>query len=209
MRSRRSESMLSTTRRSQLYYMLVPETWPGDPVCGGGKASMLKSISPHLRQSLWSIILCCMLFFPLLFSLCSPFFLSFIFILCFFSLCSHRETADHIEAVASRAVRESKQAFSFLMDLLQDNSTEEYTRNLKEQWAKPIKLTHTHTHTHAHKQRECLSGHITHNSYLLTQKAAQLPGFFGFCTVFPTKCTYPCIITLSPLFHCNFLFIFF
>ncbi|XP_032425902.1 laminin subunit gamma-3 [Xiphophorus hellerii] len=46
---------------------------------------------------------------------------------------SHRETADHIEAVASRAVRESKQAFSFLMDLLQDNSTEEYTRNLKEQ----------------------------------------------------------------------------
>uniref|UniRef100_A0A3B3X3W9 Laminin, gamma 3 n=1 Tax=Poecilia mexicana TaxID=48701 RepID=A0A3B3X3W9_9TELE len=41
---------------------------------------------------------------------------------------SHRETADHIEAVASRAVRESTQAFSFLMDLLQDNSTEEITR---------------------------------------------------------------------------------
>uniref|UniRef100_A0A3P9QE66 Laminin, gamma 3 n=1 Tax=Poecilia reticulata TaxID=8081 RepID=A0A3P9QE66_POERE len=46
---------------------------------------------------------------------------------------SHSETAERIEAVASRAVRESKQAFSFLMDLLQDNSTEEYTRNLKEQ----------------------------------------------------------------------------
>lgn len=46
---------------------------------------------------------------------------------------SHRETADHIEAVASRAVRASKQTFSFLMDLLQDNSTEEYIRNLTEQ----------------------------------------------------------------------------
>ncbi|KAM4720367.1 laminin subunit gamma-3 [Anableps anableps] len=46
---------------------------------------------------------------------------------------SHRETAAHIEAIASRAVRESKQAFSLLMDLLQDNSTEEYIRNLTEQ----------------------------------------------------------------------------
>uniref|UniRef100_A0A3B5B3F7 Laminin subunit gamma-3-like n=1 Tax=Stegastes partitus TaxID=144197 RepID=A0A3B5B3F7_9TELE len=46
---------------------------------------------------------------------------------------SHRDTADHIEAVASRAVRASKQTFSFLMDLLQDNSTEEYIRNLTEQ----------------------------------------------------------------------------
>ncbi|XP_035996258.1 laminin subunit gamma-3 [Fundulus heteroclitus] len=46
---------------------------------------------------------------------------------------SHRQTADHIEAIASRAVRESKQAFSLLMDLLQDNSTEEYIRNLTEQ----------------------------------------------------------------------------
>uniref|UniRef100_A0A8D3AEZ2 Laminin, gamma 3 n=1 Tax=Scophthalmus maximus TaxID=52904 RepID=A0A8D3AEZ2_SCOMX len=43
-----------------------------------------------------------------------------------------RETADRIEAVASRAVRTSKQAFAFLMDLLQDNSTEEYIRNLTE-----------------------------------------------------------------------------
>uniref|UniRef100_A0A8C4NVY6 Laminin, gamma 3 n=1 Tax=Dicentrarchus labrax TaxID=13489 RepID=A0A8C4NVY6_DICLA len=48
---------------------------------------------------------------------------------------SHRETADHIEAVASRAVRASKQTFGFLMDLLQDNSTEEYIRNLTEQIA--------------------------------------------------------------------------
>ncbi|XP_044031394.1 laminin subunit gamma-3 [Siniperca chuatsi] len=46
---------------------------------------------------------------------------------------SHREMADHVEAVASRAVRTSKQTFGFLMDLLQDNSTEEYIRNLTEQ----------------------------------------------------------------------------
>ncbi|XP_028274254.1 laminin subunit gamma-3 [Parambassis ranga] len=46
---------------------------------------------------------------------------------------SHRETAESIEAVASRAVTASKQTFSFLMDLLQDNSTEEYIRNLTEQ----------------------------------------------------------------------------
>ncbi|XP_040915110.1 laminin subunit gamma-3 isoform X1 [Toxotes jaculatrix] len=46
---------------------------------------------------------------------------------------SHRETADHIEAVASRAVRASKQTFAFLMDLLQDNSTEEYISNLTKQ----------------------------------------------------------------------------
>uniref|UniRef100_UPI0037E9A314 laminin subunit gamma-3 n=1 Tax=Semicossyphus pulcher TaxID=241346 RepID=UPI0037E9A314 len=46
---------------------------------------------------------------------------------------SHRETADHIETVASGAVQASKQTFSFLMDLLQDNSTEEYIRSLTEQ----------------------------------------------------------------------------
>ncbi|XP_069024859.1 laminin subunit gamma-3 [Embiotoca jacksoni] len=46
---------------------------------------------------------------------------------------SHTETADHIEAVAGRAVRASNQTLSFLMDLLQDNSTEEYIRNLTEQ----------------------------------------------------------------------------
>ncbi|XP_071322534.1 laminin subunit gamma-3 [Trachinotus anak] len=46
---------------------------------------------------------------------------------------SHREAADHIEAVANRAVRASKQTFSFLMDLLRDNSTEEYIRSLTEQ----------------------------------------------------------------------------
>uniref|UniRef100_A0A665WYV5 Laminin, gamma 3 n=1 Tax=Echeneis naucrates TaxID=173247 RepID=A0A665WYV5_ECHNA len=48
---------------------------------------------------------------------------------------SHMEAADHIEAVASRAVRASKQTFSLLMDLLQDNSTEEYIRSLTEQIA--------------------------------------------------------------------------
>ncbi|KAF3849317.1 hypothetical protein F7725_015814, partial [Dissostichus mawsoni] len=44
-----------------------------------------------------------------------------------------REMAEHMEAVASRAVRASEQTFSFLMDLLQDNSTEEYIRSLTEQ----------------------------------------------------------------------------
>ncbi|KAA8584390.1 hypothetical protein FQN60_008175 [Etheostoma spectabile] len=46
---------------------------------------------------------------------------------------SHRETADHIEAIASRAVSASEQTLAFLMDLLQDNSTEEYIMNLTEQ----------------------------------------------------------------------------
>lgn len=60
---------------------------------------------------------------PLLLSFCLPSTL----------LLSHRETADHIEAIASRAVKASEQTFSFLMDLLQDNSTEEYIRKLTEQ----------------------------------------------------------------------------
>lgn len=58
---------------------------------------------------------------------------SFHFVFLFFLPRSHRETAEYIEAVASRAVRASKQTFGFLMDLLQDNSTEEYIRNLTEQ----------------------------------------------------------------------------
>uniref|UniRef100_A0A3P9KKW5 Laminin subunit gamma 3 n=1 Tax=Oryzias latipes TaxID=8090 RepID=A0A3P9KKW5_ORYLA len=48
---------------------------------------------------------------------------------------SHREMADLIEAVATRALQASKQTFSLLMDLLRDNSTEEYIRNLTEQIA--------------------------------------------------------------------------
>nr|XP_020475128.1 laminin subunit gamma-3-like [Monopterus albus] len=48
---------------------------------------------------------------------------------------SHREMADNIEAIAGRAVSASKQTFGFLMDLLQDNSTEEYIRNLTGQIA--------------------------------------------------------------------------
>ncbi|XP_053709504.1 laminin subunit gamma-3 isoform X1 [Synchiropus splendidus] len=46
---------------------------------------------------------------------------------------SHSEAADYIEAIASRAVKTSNQTFSLLMDLLQDNSTEEYIRKLTEQ----------------------------------------------------------------------------
>ncbi|KAM6902929.1 laminin subunit gamma-3 [Xenentodon cancila] len=49
---------------------------------------------------------------------------------------SHSEMADLIEAVASKAARASKQTYSLLMDLLRDNSTEEYIRNLTEQITK-------------------------------------------------------------------------
>lgn len=65
-----------------------------------------------------------MLCFPHPFTLSSPFLLI---------LFSHGETADHIEAVASRAARVSQQTLGLLADLLQDNSTEEYTGNLTEQ----------------------------------------------------------------------------
>uniref|UniRef100_A0A3Q3MJJ9 Laminin, gamma 3 n=1 Tax=Mastacembelus armatus TaxID=205130 RepID=A0A3Q3MJJ9_9TELE len=57
---------------------------------------------------------------------------------------SHREMADHIEAVANRAVRASKQTFGSLMDLLEDNSTEEYIRNLTEQQAQAERMSPTH-----------------------------------------------------------------
>ncbi|XP_029024398.1 laminin subunit gamma-3 isoform X2 [Betta splendens] len=50
-----------------------------------------------------------------------------------FLMKSHGEMAEDIEAVASSAARASKQAFSLLMDLLQDNSTEEYISRLTEQ----------------------------------------------------------------------------
>ncbi|XP_068430777.1 laminin subunit gamma-3 [Clinocottus analis] len=46
---------------------------------------------------------------------------------------SHMEAASHIEAIADRAARASERTFGFLMDLLRDNSTEEYIRTLTEQ----------------------------------------------------------------------------
>lgn len=49
------------------------------------------------------------------------------------SLRSHGETADHIEAIASRAAAASERTWALLTDLLQDNSTEEYIRKLTEQ----------------------------------------------------------------------------
>lgn len=52
-------------------------------------------------------------------------------VFCFFSG-SRRDTAEHIEVVAGGAVNTSKQALGLLMGLLQDNSTEEYIRNLTE-----------------------------------------------------------------------------
>ncbi|KAM3873803.1 laminin subunit gamma-3 [Diretmus argenteus] len=44
----------------------------------------------------------------------------------------HREMASLIDVIASRVVKTSEQALTFLMDLLQDNSTENYIRNQTE-----------------------------------------------------------------------------
>uniref|UniRef100_A0AAV2IRG7 Laminin subunit gamma-3-like n=1 Tax=Knipowitschia caucasica TaxID=637954 RepID=A0AAV2IRG7_KNICA len=46
---------------------------------------------------------------------------------------SHTEAAAHIETIASSALQASKRTFALLTDLLMDNSTEEYIRNLTEQ----------------------------------------------------------------------------
>lgn len=46
---------------------------------------------------------------------------------------SHSEAADHIEAIASSALQASKRTFTLLIDLLMDNSTEEYIGNLTKQ----------------------------------------------------------------------------
>nr|XP_057920257.1 laminin subunit gamma-3 isoform X2 [Doryrhamphus excisus] len=42
----------------------------------------------------------------------------------------HRQSAEHIQAVAGRALAASKRTFNLLMDLLQDDSTEDYTQEL-------------------------------------------------------------------------------
>ncbi|XP_033845842.1 laminin subunit gamma-3 [Periophthalmus magnuspinnatus] len=46
---------------------------------------------------------------------------------------SHKDAADHVEAIASSALQASNRTFVLLMDLLMDSSTEEYIRNLTEQ----------------------------------------------------------------------------
>lgn len=102
------------------YYVVVREILTAEPV--EGKPSMLKSISVPPR----AVVVKGESEFQRITD-------HYVFFLVFFFLPrSHREAADHIEAVASRAVRASKQTFGFLMDLLQDNSTEEYIRNLTE-----------------------------------------------------------------------------
>lgn len=86
---------------------------------------MPKSIPSVLGQLEGSVVLC---YFP------PPSLprrsLLLLVLLLFFR--SGRDTAEHIEAVAGRAVNASKQTFALLIDLLQDNSTEEYIRNLTE-----------------------------------------------------------------------------
>lgn len=51
---------------------------------------------------------------------------------------SHRETAELVEAFAGRALNASRQTLDALMDLLLDNSTEEYIGKLTERWASTV-----------------------------------------------------------------------
>uniref|UniRef100_A0A3P8XGZ4 Laminin, gamma 3 n=1 Tax=Esox lucius TaxID=8010 RepID=A0A3P8XGZ4_ESOLU len=48
---------------------------------------------------------------------------------------SHTEMSGHIESIAAKAFMVSNQTYSLLMDLLEDNSTEEYISNLTKQLA--------------------------------------------------------------------------
>ncbi|KAJ7988353.1 hypothetical protein DPEC_G00322680 [Dallia pectoralis] len=48
---------------------------------------------------------------------------------------SHTEMSAHVESIATKAFLVSNQTFSILMDLLEDNSTEEYINNLTKQLA--------------------------------------------------------------------------
>lgn len=165
--------MPSAAQSMQHYYVVVTEIWTGEQVRGS-----YRCWNPFLQSSgSCNGLLFYVTYFPLflLLSLCLPFLLP----------CSHRETADHIEAVASRAVRASKQTFGFLMDLLQDNSTEEYIRNLTEQWAQQLIQTQTST------SKESVSH--SHKAFCIakSQQAAGLPGLLCFCSIFLTKCTYP------------------
>lgn len=112
-------------------HVVVTDIWTGESVKGLEESLML-SVSPLA------------LYYGLLFLLTHfPPFVSNAF-----SPCSHREMAADIEAAASRAVSASKQTFSFLMDLLQDNSTEEYISRLTEQWAPKHTPTQTSTTIH-------------------------------------------------------------
>lgn len=114
----------------------------------------------------------------------------------FFRPRSHRETADHIEAVANRAVRASKQTFGFLMDLLQDNSTEEYIRNLTERSAQ--QGIQTDTHADKHKQKKMSHIHLKH---LVLQNPNKLHDSLNYCLpqYISTKCTYPCVTAQGSL----------
>ena len=119
------------------YYVVVREILTAEPVRGGRRCWNPFRLSSGSCNGLLFFVTHSLLSLRLFF-----FF--------FFSLLprSHREAADQIEAVASRAVRASKQTFGFLMDLLQDNSTEEYIRNLTERWEQQPLQTHTDTQTH-------------------------------------------------------------
>lgn len=177
------------------YYVVVTEIWTGEPARAShwcwnpfllslGSCNGLLFYVPHFLP------------FSLLLSLCLPPSLPY----------SHRETADHIEAVASRAVRASKQTFSFLMDLLLDNSTEEYIRNLTEQWAQKKKKNEPkHTPTQTSTGRKNVSHSHKVSFIAKSQQAAWLPGLLCFCSILLTKCTYPCITAQGSLLQSSLL----
>lgn len=150
-----------------------------------GKSLMLKFSS----SLLWLSIMVCYSML-LTFSLCLPFFLPR----------RHREMADDIEAIAARAVRASKQTFSFLMDLLEDNSTEEYISNLTEQWAQKNEPKHTPTQTLALAERMSPI-HIKQTVLQNPNKLLDSLDYCAFCSIFHTKCTYPCITAQVSLLY--------
>lgn len=105
------------------YYVVVTEMWTVESVRGSRGCQ-----NPfHLSSGSCDGVLFCVTRLLLLSPQRSLYSLCLLFL-----FCSGRDTAEHIEAVAGRAVNASKQTFALLIDLLQDNSTEEYIRNLTE-----------------------------------------------------------------------------
>lgn len=114
----------------------------------------------------------------------------------FFLPCSHKEMADGIEAVASRAVSASKQTFGFLMDLLQDNSTEEYISNLTEQWAHRNQPKHSPTQTSTSTKSPI---HIKHTVLQNPTKMLDSPDYCAFAAFFQQSLPIP-VLQLKFLF---------
>lgn len=119
----RCESMPSAAPSTWRYYVVVREMWTPESVRGSRRCQNPFSLSSGGYNGV-------ILFYPT--TTTTTTMPPFIFVFSLFYFCSHRDTAEKIEVVASRAANASKQALGLLMDLLQDNSTEEYIRNLTE-----------------------------------------------------------------------------